>query len=183
MLASMTKLTFAVLAILAFAGVARAADVPTYEVTANANLTFNKTSFSGSYAGQTEYSVAGGVSYFWMPEIELGVLTNSSYTAVSNSHVLSVELMVGPTYNFLGKPEDAFFVDGKAGVLLAGNGNFGPNYTLFAYFIGAGKRFELGKQISWKPEVLLTGNSADGSSGALAETQFQVIPFQFSLFF
>jgi hypothetical protein len=183
----MKKLTLAaVLGALAITGIAHAAEnpasAPVYEVTANSNISYTHYAYS-NLSSSSVYSVAGGISYFWMPQVELGTSINFGYTSLQVSHVTALTVLVGPTFNFLGNPENAFYVDAKAGVLFSGNGQYAPNYTLFAYFVGAGKRFDLGGHVTWKPEVAFVGNSADGSSGASAETQFQVIPFQFSLLF
>ena len=160
---------------------------PTLEFTANTSATYlhNNTQGQGSHY----WNISVGADYFFNNMYELGGQLNFSDSEVQGiAHPQKTfQFVVGPTFNFLGSPENACFVTTQAGVMLTGNGPDRENATNFAYFLGLGRRVEIVKHVTWKPEIALTGNteSTDDTTGYVqpASTNFEVIPFQFSLLF
>jgi len=162
-----------------------AAAGPTYEVTgaANANYTHVTTNAQGSHS----WNVSGGMGYFFNNMYELGGNVSFNDGSQNGSETRAFSLTVGPTFNFMGAPENAFFVTLQAGVLLIGQGQAGPNFTQFEYLAGFGKRIEIVKHVTWTPEVSLVGfaKNTDQTTGDVASSQTGLVitPLQFSLLF
>jgi hypothetical protein len=176
----------AVVAAFSFVNRVQAAeDAPTWEVTGNsaAQYTHNTTGGNGSHS----WSLGTGTSYFFNNMYELGGTLAFADASANGLEARAFGLTVGPTFNFMGTPENAMFVTLQAGVLLIGRGNSGPNSTQFAYLVGVGRRVEIVKHITWSPEVTFSGQAknTDSTTGFVtaSSTSLGIIPFQFSLLF
>jgi hypothetical protein len=167
---------------------------PTYEVTGGSTASYSHTTSAGQ--GSHSWNLATGVGYFFNNMYELGGTVAFNSLSGNGNTTKKFAITVGPTFNFFGTPENAFFVTLQAGVQLTGlgsttdgNGNTInlPNFTQFAYLAGIGKRIEIVKHVTWTPEVTLTGvlKNTDQASGSVdpSSTSFNIIPFQFSVLF
>jgi hypothetical protein len=180
----------AVVAAFSFVNRVQAAeDAPTWEVTGGTSASYVHTNITGAASGSHTWGLGTGLGYFFNNMYELG--STITFNAGSNNGLStkSFGLKVGPTFNFMGTPENAMFVTGQIGILMNGNGSSpsAPNSTQLAYTLGVGRRVEIVKHVTWSPEVAIVGvaKNTDSTTGIVAPstTQIQVIPFQFSLLF
>jgi len=189
-----------VFAVFSFVNRAQAADdvttttgqTPTWEWTGNTAASYTHTTTSGN--GSHSWNLGFGGNYFFNNMYELGATVAFSDQSgilagfsIPGVEIRTLSLLVGPTFNFMGSPENACFLTTQVGVLLTGNGNLAPNATQFDYFIGVGRRVEIVKHVTWKPEIAFTGTAknTDSATGIVtsSRTDLEVIPFQFSLLF
>jgi hypothetical protein len=184
----------AVFAAFSFVGRVQAADdvttsgqTPTWEVTGSSDAAYIHTNTSGQSSGSNVWALQTGLGYFFNSMYELGSTISFTDVSFSGNSVKSFGFQVGPTFNFMGTPENAMFLTGQIGVLLTGNGNNNPNSTQLAYTVGVGRRVEIVKHVTWSPEVAIVGvaKNTDSTTGIVtpSSTNVEVIPFQFSLLF
>jgi len=168
------------------------APTPTWEWTGSTAASYTHTTTSGN--GAHSWNLGFGGNYFFNNMYELGATVAFSDQSgilagfsIPGVEIRTLSLLVGPTFNFMGSPENACFLTTQVGVLLTGNGNLAPNATQFDYFIGVGRRVEIVKHVTWKPEIAFTGTAknTDSATGIVtsSRTDLEVIPFQFSLLF
>jgi hypothetical protein len=159
------------------------AATPTYEVTGSTAASYTHTTSGGQ--GSHNWNVAGGVGYFFNSMYELDGTVGFTDTSALGNETRNFSVLVGPTFNFMGAPENAVFVTLNAGVSLTGGGNNSPNFAQFAYLAGVGKRIEIVKHVTWKPELTFNGTLSNTNSGIKqnASTGFAIIPLQFAFLF
>jgi hypothetical protein len=162
---------------------ALAATSPTWELGGSANLTFGDTVYGDGGGSTASFSLGVEGGRFVTPEWEVGgsfayyVIKSSG----SNDATTALEFRVGPTFNFLGLPGDAFFATAQIGIYAASFG--GSSSSRLTYLLGVGKRFALTESISWAPELTYTGYAANDATGSRSIHSFAAIPVRISLLF
>ena len=182
---------------------AAAEDVSTWEVQGATNLSFSHSTDKTNAANiefapgtSNSLSLSTSVSYFLMPQFELGlavsmVSANSAGQGFSN-------IKFGPvaTYDFSADVANSFFLIATVGPLFVNDSSalLGGNYGTFmtwAYVVGAGRRVEIVKHVTWTPEIGLQGNTSttktDPVSGSKvtynATLGYFITPLQLSVLF
>jgi hypothetical protein len=81
-------------------------DAPTWEWTGNSAASYTHLNYAGQ--GAHGWNVGFGGNYFLNNALEVGSKVNFSDTSAFGYETRTLGITVGPTFNFLGTPENAF---------------------------------------------------------------------------
>jgi hypothetical protein len=182
------KLALVVLGLVGFVSVnsARADEGYMWEWTGASTASFNHTwTGTGGGADSNLWNLGFGANYFLSPAWEIGLTGAFNEASSGGVSTRMAQLLVGPTYNFMGNAANSCFVQAQVGFNFYGDGPVLPNFTTFGWNAGIGKRMEIATHVTWKPEIELNGNlkNTDSNTGFVkaSSTQLAIVPFQFSV--
>jgi hypothetical protein len=174
---------------------AQAADMtaPQWELSGGTNAKFVINSTGSNAAGVSgpttrNFNLTGQAGYFFMPQWEVALNLNANINNANGATTSSWPILVGLVYNFDSNVTNSIFVEGLVGLTILENGPGvnSPNYSLFTYKAGVGKRFAITSSISYKPEVTFGGTTSktvtvgNASATVASTTTWGIIPLQFS---
>lgn len=174
-----------------------AGDTAQWEVSGASYITLASTS-NGTLPGaqspnpsQRSINLGTDVDYYFATHFSADLLINASLLSSASQTTTLLNPMVGASFNFLGNPTRAAFVQVALGLERTSNGAAFPNTTQFSYLVGVGKRFELATHLAYKPQVAIqylgATTATDSSSGlpysVASSTIFSLVPVQFCFLF
>jgi hypothetical protein len=128
-------------------------------VTANAEFPRSEVLLNGMQASLkagtgTALSVTAGYNFTILKMLQIGFSGDVLYTNVANIPATTFDILVGPTLNIPLKDDDfenAIFIDAMAGMEIQTVGLISP--TWFIAQANLGKRFEIIKDLSYRPDI------------------------------
>jgi hypothetical protein len=128
----------------------------------------------------TKFNIGAGYSRTLMDILQ----ATGEITFNVDSETTDLDLRVGPTFNLAMDDtgiRNAIYLSALGGIKLVRTD--AATDTHFAYKGALGKRFEIWKDIAWKPEFNMTGTTAKDSAGETEKPSFALVPVQFAFTF